>query len=738
MGRERDRRRQEDERRDPAKTIDLQQRKAKEQCKIKEGKRYKDDEWLDVERRKNRYKEELEYKNKVTYFVSNLPAGCTWAGLWEAFKHHKNLMDTSVPSKKERWGNTFGFLRFVDVIDKEAFMEDLRETKVDGRKIWITISKWGRRGRGALPSETTNRGTISKATTNPPSPPPPPPPLGSRSHHEANSKFQRSYRDAAVGSFHNPQSVVVRITDEKSIVHPDAHPLKLSSLIGTTHDLMILNNLMEHLVGLNGLQKCSVRYLGGLTIILTFVEEDEAKNYLEQKVCAWSKIFSSLKVWDGRPPPAIRVAWITIMGVPPHLCDNNIMDQIGRVCGTVIAGSNMSILESNLSFDRIPILTNFGPKIDKGICLSHNNEEFFCWVREDDEIWVPEFLSKDNCAIQKCIFEVEGSGDSHLPNEPSDMHQSQGGSSSANSGHQSPDFDGEFETSMSVRDIGDGNAALMANGQHIMRIMDIEHNNCLGDQCSSIGKKAADKGNGSHSSHLNKRSGSHSPLLNNNGLDLNDTVQNKSFISPSNSDPFNLGPIINKIMAQSYCSTVGSGYNSGFINFASKENSAGKTLKIKKTKGVGKKFRVPDLNIDAGDLSRFKLSRYLLSRKKRTGSKKKVKSFPTQASNSSSHSSRSHNWEGCVGDDDTSGNRNDNEDWSHNIERGSQVVIDGCETREPNSHLSSEINSSQNSEINEEIANTIYINSLVHIDLNGHEDHLAENIRNEGVNSGHP
>ncbi|KAK1421962.1 hypothetical protein QVD17_24759 [Tagetes erecta] len=45
-----------------------------------------------------------------------------------AYEHHHNLMDASIPSKNDKWGNVFGFLRFVDVEDADAFKKELEKT----------------------------------------------------------------------------------------------------------------------------------------------------------------------------------------------------------------------------------------------------------------------------------------------------------------------------------------------------------------------------------------------------------------------------------------------------------------------------------------------------------------------------------------------------------------------------------------------------------------------------------
>lgn len=49
-------------------------------------------------------------------------------------------MDAFIPSKKDRWGNTFGFLRFVEVKDAEGFKEEVDKILVDGKKVKITVS----------------------------------------------------------------------------------------------------------------------------------------------------------------------------------------------------------------------------------------------------------------------------------------------------------------------------------------------------------------------------------------------------------------------------------------------------------------------------------------------------------------------------------------------------------------------------------------------------------------------
>lgn len=69
---------------------------------------------------------------------------------------------------------------------------------------------------------------------------------------------------------------------------------------------------------------------------------------------------------------------------------------------------------------------------------------------------------------------------------------------------------------------------------------------------------------------------------------------------------------------------------------------------------------------------------------------------------------------------------------------GPPTLIEDSVIRESNTQPMGSVDKNLNESIDDEIVNTIHINSLVHIDLKDHDDQLAEIIRNEGVNNGYP
>ncbi|KAL8223902.1 hypothetical protein R6Q57_019377 [Mikania cordata] len=56
----------------------------------------------------------------------------------------------------------------------------------------------------------------------------------------------------------------------------------------------------------------SVRYLGGLDVLLTFPSETD----YHKNTHGWKTWFTR---WNGNPLPYERVAWVRILGVPPAL-----------------------------------------------------------------------------------------------------------------------------------------------------------------------------------------------------------------------------------------------------------------------------------------------------------------------------------------------------------------------------------------------------------------------------------
>ncbi|KAJ0868316.1 putative RNA recognition motif domain, nucleotide-binding alpha-beta plait domain superfamily [Helianthus annuus] len=395
MGRRGDFRRGVDNRQLSAEDQELRRRKQEEVSRIKEGKYHQEERWQrilsKVEKRKEKRFIEREHRlrNTTTFFVSNLPEGCSKERLWDAFQHLENLEDAVVPSKRDGAGNKFGFIRLSKAWDVDKWLVRLKEVKIDGAIVEIDVAKFNRYGSKASGS---SRGPISVFNR-----------LGDGHKPSEERAYRQVPAERKVAS--KPNSFLGALNGSKERVLQsnviELPPMdtqakrtwEFRSLIGEAKELETLNNLKSLLSGIK--DKCPVlRYLGGLKVLLTFKDQAEANEFLRDQAETWSEWFSRVYVWEGIPPVFERIAWIRVIGVPVCLWDRNVFTRIAERCGRVLVGSEAQLEDDNLAVDRMAILVQSGKRVSNEILMSWKEHEFKVWVEEIDGCWCPSFLDE--------------------------------------------------------------------------------------------------------------------------------------------------------------------------------------------------------------------------------------------------------------------------------------------------------------------------------------------------------
>lgn len=85
-----------------------------------------------------------------------------------------------------------------------------------------------------------------------------------------------------------------------------------------------------------GFPDVDIIYVGGLTVLLVFLDSQGVPKAMEDGLSNWNRWFETMKPWVGQPVKYSRIAWLIIRGIPTHLWDATIMDQIGSIFGKVI------------------------------------------------------------------------------------------------------------------------------------------------------------------------------------------------------------------------------------------------------------------------------------------------------------------------------------------------------------------------------------------------------------------
>ncbi|KAI3775614.1 hypothetical protein L1987_50195 [Smallanthus sonchifolius] len=358
-------------------------------------------EWKEVQGRRGLKREKIKSKreerilNTTTFFVSNLPAGCSSNRLWRAFVHLGNLEDAFVPRKLNRAGNGFGFIRFSGIFGVNSWISTLKDVTVDGVVIEINVAKYGRDGKAnkvpAFADGDIRNMESSKGREH----------LGKQAEgrrHVPYPSCGRSSRKVESGGSFKQVLLGCKSAESRniSIVLPKMDSKAKRewsgrSLIGEVFNLEIMDSLRTDMFN-EKMMGATVRFVGGLKIMLTFGDSLMADEFRRSQFDLWSQWFSRSYAWEGELGEYERLAWIIVKGIPACLWDRHVFDGIGERVGRLIQKLEASVGDGNISQDKLVVLVKHGTRISKEIDVNRNGLSFRVWVDEVDESWVPSFL----------------------------------------------------------------------------------------------------------------------------------------------------------------------------------------------------------------------------------------------------------------------------------------------------------------------------------------------------------
>ncbi|KAJ0612565.1 putative RNA recognition motif domain, nucleotide-binding alpha-beta plait domain superfamily [Helianthus annuus] len=322
-------------------------------------------------------------------FVSNLPEGCT---PWELRKRLENfgvISGAYVAKKRDKGGCRFGFVSFRDVADREELVKNLRGVKMGDYRLKINIARFAVENSGIpveLKKKVGGTGVHGQPSFNIPS----------------NFRDSRSYSNVvgpsnAAGRIEKGQLPPVEEViqgPEKSVVVPDRTEAFKSmaglALVGRTTDLETLVDF-DRLLRIAKVQVSNIQYLGGLSLLISFHDEESASSFLESKVI-WDPWFSRLERWTGQSLPFDRVAWLKLCGIPLHLFSPDVLSQVGELFGKVLLVPSFLEEDQDLSLCRIGVLVGEVNRVKECVSLRWKNRVYRLWVEENPIDWIPDCI----------------------------------------------------------------------------------------------------------------------------------------------------------------------------------------------------------------------------------------------------------------------------------------------------------------------------------------------------------
>ncbi|KAJ0891813.1 putative RNA recognition motif domain, nucleotide-binding alpha-beta plait domain superfamily [Helianthus annuus] len=329
-------------------------------------------------------------------------------GPGKCFQGFGEIVGAFIAKKKDKLGKTFGFVSFKGVQDAEDLERRMGNMKLGGNKLLVNIARFAKENGVGFQSRVGGKsganGRVSSNNKQPKGKPSHP----LKVHKEVVNG--RSFVDILLNKSCpvNEEDVVEVDPSFSSLVEKFGR-----ALVGRTRDFSALRKI-NVLLKEAGFRDIEIQYLGGLSVLLSFVGEMEAKVFAEGGE-VWSKWFVSIDPWVGQAMPFERLAWINIFGVPPHIFSSKIFNVIGGRFGRLVHESQAKDGDGDLTFDCVGVLTDNGNLISGFLKLKWQDKNYRVWVNEEPSAWVPDCTGNINDLGEKSSEFSYGGRPSELP-----------------------------------------------------------------------------------------------------------------------------------------------------------------------------------------------------------------------------------------------------------------------------------------------------------------------------------
>jgi RNA recognition motif-containing protein len=93
----------------------------------------------------------------VSYFVTNFPEDCTSEDLWKLFARFGRVGDVFIPSKLDKRGKRFAFVKYMEAKEMEELRRNMEDLWLGTFKLRINKSRFDRRDDGGKREEPVQR-----------------------------------------------------------------------------------------------------------------------------------------------------------------------------------------------------------------------------------------------------------------------------------------------------------------------------------------------------------------------------------------------------------------------------------------------------------------------------------------------------------------------------------------------------------------------------------------------------
>lgn len=130
----------------------------------------------------------------------------------------------------------------------------------------------------------------------------------------------------------------------------------------------------------DGVTDISIKFLGGLRVLVIFKNETDANNFLANGKPIWSNWFTYLDIWNGQDIEYQRAAWLKIDETPFNAWDSQCFESIGVLFGRVISPAASPLETMDLSAGCMCVLVKSLERIEEMVDVMWRENRYKIFV----------------------------------------------------------------------------------------------------------------------------------------------------------------------------------------------------------------------------------------------------------------------------------------------------------------------------------------------------------------------
>ncbi|GKV15204.1 hypothetical protein SLEP1_g26006 [Rubroshorea leprosula] len=365
----------------------------------------------------------------TSFFFYNFPEEMEAKFLWNSFQMHGKVVDVYLPSKRDRRGKRYGFVRLTGVKDVIQMERRLNEIWIGSYKMRVKIANDRQRKE---PKSKKVQG-VFKAK-------------GSACSMYRLVQPGHSYAQAVKGQGIRTDNVLEQLqekvyeavqekegvkagmqensevekTEETIEFNPTGEELQWleGGMVAVVRSMAMVSEIQEHMDADGG--SISLTPIGGRRVLLTEKVAGVLSDYMKLNQELFGLWFEAIKPWEMDPEERSRMMWLRISGVPLKAWSERCFQRIGETIGEVLMIHEDTKKKSILWDGRVLILGSESGKVSKQVKLKVGKQEYNIEIAEEEWRSDPDWWLSEN--DRRSDMETEsGYSNSWCQNEDSDL-----------------------------------------------------------------------------------------------------------------------------------------------------------------------------------------------------------------------------------------------------------------------------------------------------------------------------